>query len=231
MQNKTWHPNKRLMLIKRAERAVKSERWDKVIAVIRRLGSPALHSPQTLAMLADAFAHKGRADKARKCCRAALKCSVTNERILRELLAVSREIDDHKMTRAVTGRLHRLRPHAPTKARARHGVAASVSLQDHDEPGAKPLLVGKPSLAELAEVVRGGEFERAIDLGERLIEAEPKSVHAHMLLGASYFQTQKWREAIRCYEAALRRDPHNLIARNNLAAAYAKTLRKTWFRG
>lgn len=69
----------------------------------------------------------------------------------------------------------------------------------------------------------GVAYEKKGDLDHAITEyriAAKKLPLAYLYMGNAYFQKKEWVEAERCYEKAIKKDPKNADAHNNLAWLY-----------
>lgn len=69
----------------------------------------------------------------------------------------------------------------------------------------------------------GVAYERKGELDEAIAQyklAAEKLPLAYLYIGNAYFQKKEWLEAERCYKKAIKRDPKNADAHNNLAWLY-----------
>jgi tetratricopeptide (TPR) repeat protein len=65
----------------------------------------------------------------------------------------------------------------------------------------------KKALDDARQAFEGDDFARAIKKGREAVELGEG--HAHTILGAAYYKTGRFDEAVRAYKEALRLDPHN----------------------
>jgi serine/threonine protein kinase len=65
----------------------------------------------------------------------------------------------------------------------------------------------KKALDDARQAFAGDDFARAIKRGREAVELGEG--HAHTILGAAYYKTGRFEEAVRAYKEALRLDPHN----------------------
>ncbi len=86
---------------------------------------------------------------------------------------------------------------------------------------------GKKSLEEARQAFESDDFALAIKKGREALELGEG--HAHAILGAAYFKTGRFAEAVRSYKEALRLDPHNptLEKRVELARRAAEGLNES----
>ncbi len=61
-----------------------------------------------------------------------------------------------------------------------------------------------------------GQWERAIELNQQIVERFPRDAEAHNRIGRAMVEHQRYDAAADAYRAALRIDPANMIARRNL---------------
>jgi len=83
---------------------------------------------------------------------------------------------------------------------------------------------GSGSLVNLANFYhRSGQFTKAIDVWQKLLEENPNDLGALIGMSNAYFELGKIEEAIDGLTETLRRDPHNLEAIRSLATIYLRT--------
>ena len=98
-----------------------------------------------------------------------------------------------------------------------HAEAAAVEYEKALALGPDPFVAGK-----LAHTLAGlGRHERAIELASPLLAADDGDVAAAVTLGTSLVALQRWPDAVRALEAALRVSPFDPAVRCGLAQAYA----------
>jgi len=67
-----------------------------------------------------------------------------------------------------------------------------------------------------------GDFDKALELLDRILVVDPKCGEAHNNKGAILMMRERYTEAVRELEAAIGIDPSNAQAHNNLGACYFK---------
>lgn len=76
-----------------------------------------------------------------------------------------------------------------------------------DASARRPSGEGRKALEEARQAFEGDDFTRAIKKGREALELGEGQAHA--ILGAAYYKTGRFEEAVRSYKEALRLDPHN----------------------
>lgn len=72
---------------------------------------------------------------------------------------------------------------------------------------------------------RAGRFQDAVQAHERVVSRSPTLARGHLLLGADYYVTGEWDQAITHYGLALKQDPMNAVAKHWLALSLAHRAR------
>lgn len=91
------------------------------------------------------------------------------------------------------------------KVRYRRGLFAAKQVLTYDQ------------LATVAESLAArGRFEPTIPVADRIIKRDPKGANGYVLRGRSLIELRRYREASEALETAVKLDPNNLQAINNL---------------
>lgn len=99
-----------------------------------------------------------------------------------------------------------------TEQAGRAGARAATSLQAPDQSGA-----GQRQTPQLDS--------RRVEELEALLERDPQNADAAVELANTYFDAERWEDAIRWYERALQLDPNNANASTDLGVSYYYTNR------
>jgi superkiller protein 3 len=70
--------------------------------------------------------------------------------------------------------------------------------------------------------VRKGNYDKAVDLFQRVVREEPGSAEAHNNLGVAYLGQDAYEAAERAFQAAMRIDSGFVLPYYNLACVYAR---------
>ena len=77
-----------------------------------------------------------------------------------------------------------------------------------------------PRLAAAARLIDDNQIESAVALLEELATSPEDSAEVRRLLGRAYYQSARWADALGQFEAALRMNPENELARLDMAYLY-----------
>jgi len=76
---------------------------------------------------------------------------------------------------------------------------------------------GKTLLNVSGEAFQAGRYEESIAASKAMLAVDPRSAEAYNNLAVAYLKLEKWDDAIRCAEEAVRLKPDFELAKNNLA--------------
>lgn len=98
---------------------------------------------------------------------------------------------------------------------------AQSSGNDPDRPAERDNTVrSEPSLAEAARLLDDNQLDAAVSLLEERIAAGDDSAHARLLLGRAYYGSLRWADALAEFEASIRLNPDDELARLDIAQIY-----------
>lgn len=87
------------------------------------------------------------------------------------------------------------------------------------------VLLGNDSaepLEQAEKAYQAGQFEKARELAEKAVEADPKQVNARMLLGLACSRLRDQKAALEAFNQVLKMEPNNLLALDRRGDTYLK---------
>ena len=142
---------------------------------------------------------------------------------------VAGDDEAHKVLAGSSRRAIAAEPEPPTLRTAAHRASAAAPTEARLSKGATPAATLPPaSLADTTEILnRGqsafdrGDYQEAIRRGRQAIAAGAE-INGRLLVGDVYFHLERYREALREYNAAVARDPTDSSARRRRDLAREK---------